>query len=135
MFKNRINHQAEAVKAYLSARDGIEPSWDSEFKRYMARPEIAQWHNCRERGYVVTLYNNQDQINIAFFEHRNSDAICAVMWHQHTLNPPTIDNAEFGDVYNDKWGVSHSVGYGQVTQMADWIYDQLETFWLQSSES
>lgn len=87
---------------------------------------VARWENCREQGYVVSCLNDRhEQLNIAFFEHRNSDDICAVAWSQLTMNAPTIDTAIFGDVYKTKWDVSHSVGFGQFREMADWIKDQI----------
>ena len=121
--------QANAVKAYLEMHGGVEASWDDNYKRY-APVHIAEWHNCRERGYVVIFMNpKREQLNIAFFEHRNSDSICAIRWVQNTINPPTIDTAKFGDVYKDKYDVSHSVGYGKASDMADWIMEQLGDHW------
>lgn len=124
------NYQAQAVMCFLRTRT-IEDSWNKEFHKYDAEPLISRWENCREQGYVVSLRtgNGCDQINIAFFEHRNSDEICAVKWEQWTINAPTIDTAEFGDVYKTKHDVSHSVPPGQVCEMADWIWEQLEAFW------
>jgi len=109
------NHQAKAVLAFMQVHDG------------MAQPEVARWENCREQGYVISMKNeNGDQINIAFFEHRNTDSICAVEWKQNTTNAPTIDTAVFGNVYKDKFDVSHRVGYGQISEMANWIWSRLE---------
>lgn len=127
--------QAEAVFAYLSAKGGIENSWSDALKKYVARPSVARWHNCREQGFVVSLSsaNYSRQINIAFFEHRNSDEICAVEWEQRTFNPPTIDTAKFGNVYRDKFDVSHSVSYGRPAEMADWIMARLTAFWAETS--
>ncbi len=128
---NTSRGQAEAVLAYLSDSDGIDESWNDETKDYDAMPKVAEWHNGRERGFVITMRSgdHKRQINIAFFEHRNSDNICAVMWEQRTMNPPTIINAEFGDVYKDKWDVSKSVSVGECMEMADWIREQLIEFW------
>lgn len=122
---------SRAVRAHLSGYSGIEESWSSEWKRYMAEPEINRWHNCREQGYVISMHsqNYSRQLNIAFFEHRNSDNICAIKWEQKTWNPPTIDNAEFGDIYKDKYDVSHQVSYNQAYEMSEWIYEQLVEFW------
>lgn len=132
MLISSISQQARAVKCYLEAFDGIEPSYNGD--GYSAFPYIAEWYNGREHGYVVYL-RNQDytkQINIAFFEHRNSDSIHAVKWLQHTgINPPTIDSAEFGDVYKNKFDTSYAVDYGQPADMAHWIYDELESFWIE----
>ena len=127
--------QARAVLAYLQVKEGVESSWSDDGKRYMAEPKIARWENCREQGYVISLYHHggrlgsSTQLNIAFFEHRNSDSICAVLWCQSTMNSPTIDTAQFGEVYKTKWEVSHEVGYGKPADMADWISNELDGFW------
>jgi hypothetical protein len=128
-------HAADAVLAYISRASGLEKTWGPDYKGgkdYQAHPEIAEWHNCREQGYIIYLRSEdyEKQLNIAVFEHRNSDSICAVMWEQRTLNPPTIDTAEFGDVYKTKWDISHSVNYDQASLMADWIINELESFWI-----
>ena len=126
--------QARAVLAYLSYGDGIECSWsDGEYK---ARPTVARWENCREQGYVVSLKSEDRnrQLNVAFFEHRNSDNICAVMWEQVTLNSPTIDTAEFGNVYKDKHDVSKGVPYGEAEKLASWVLKQLADFWERTSK-
>lgn len=124
--------QAKAVRAYLAANDGIEESWSSEFKRYQAEPKISRWENGREQGYVVWMRSAKydRQINIAFFEHRNSDEICAIEWEQCTINAPTIDSAQFGDVYKTKYDVSYSVGHGEAACMANWIFERLTAFWM-----
>ena len=100
-----------------------------------AHINIGRWENCREQGYVVYMRSSGgDQLNIAFFEHRNSDSICAVKWKQRTINSPTIDTAEFGDVYTDKFDVSHRVGFGACQQMASWIAEQFYEFWVENNE-
>ena len=120
-------YQARAVLMHLQAISTIESSWDDEFKMYKARPNVARWQNCREQGYVVMLNNKQyNQLNIAFFEHRNSDSICAIAWKENTINAPTIDTAQFGDIYKDKYDISHSVSYGQYKEMAEWNATQLK---------
>ena len=118
------NPQAKAVLAFLQYYIG-------EDRNVM----VARWENCREQGYVVSLnsYNYRRQLNIAFFEHRNSDAIHAVKWEQKTINTPNIDTAEFGDdVYTHKGDTSKSVGYGEVSEMAQWINNELEKFYVET---
>ena len=44
------------------------------------------------------------------------------------MNAPTIETAKFGDVYKTKWDVSHTVGYGEIMDMADWIEEELQKF-------
>jgi hypothetical protein len=120
-----------AVRAILSSRS-IEDSYDSTIHSYKAQPEIARWENCREQGYVIVFRVgfSSPQLNIAFFEHRNSDSICAIEWEQSTINTPTIDTMDTnGKVYKDKWDVSKSVNVGNYDEMADWIMERLEAFW------
>jgi hypothetical protein len=123
--------QARAVLAYLSAKCGVEESWNAERHYYEDEPEFDRWHNCREQGYVVQYRHGGRQLNIAFFEHRNSDSICAVEWEQTTINPPTIDTfPKEHPYYESKWAVSKTVPFGQATEMADWIFVRLRAFWL-----
>jgi hypothetical protein len=79
---------------------------------------------------VIVLRANLRQLNIAFFEHRNSDDICAIEWEQITINAPTIDSAEFGGMYKNKFDVSQSFRYGEAIKMAEWIYGRLNDFWI-----
>ena len=126
------NYQARATLMFLQRDADIEESWDDERGRYDAEINVARWGNCREQGYIVSLRNKKSkQLNIAFFEHRNSDVICAVKWQQGSVNALTIDNAEFADVYKDKYDVSHTAGYGKACEMAEWIITELRNHWMQ----
>ena len=129
--KDGANKQARAVLCLLQEMT-IEESWSTDFHRYTAEPTVARWENCREQGYVVSLRseNRQDQINIAWFEHRNSDSICAVKWEQSTPNAPTIETAQFGNVYADKYDVSHSSKPYDCLEMAEWIEAELQAWWI-----
>ncbi len=75
------------------------------------------------------------QINIAFFEHRNSDSICAIKWEQSTINSPTIDTMQTDEIYKDKWDISKTVDYGEVSEMANWIEKELIKFWIENKNS
>jgi len=128
--KDGAGYQARCVLAFLQ-RHNIEESWSDVYKCYQAKTEIGRWENCREQGYVVYLRNKKhDQINIAFFEHRNTDSICAICWLQNTINSPNIDSAKFDGVYKDKYDLSYSVGYHEFEDMANWIFNQLKNHWL-----
>jgi hypothetical protein len=124
VFNDGANWQAQAVAAYVVGNTGIE----TDYPASVYEPEIARWHNCREQGYVISFSVASKQLNIAFFEHRNSDSICAVMWEQRTINPPNIDSAQFGDIYKDKYDTSYSTGYGEVVKMGGWICERLQEF-------
>lgn len=117
------NHQARAVLMYLQ---GIV----TRNEKNNPSPEVSRWENCREQGYIVSLrsIDYKKQLNIIFFEHRNSDEICAVKWEQTSLNSLNIDTAEFGDIYKDKYDVSYTVSYGEIKDMAEWISEQLDQF-------
>lgn len=130
------SYQARAVLMFLQPFLNIEDSWNKERNQYEADVQVARWENCREQGYVLTLRNKDysRQLNIAFFEHRNSDSICAIKWEQSTTNSPTIDTAEFGDVYKDKYDTSFDVRYGEIQQMSQWIIKQFEEFWEETSQ-
>lgn len=129
IFNDGANWQAQAVAAYICNTE-TKSSFDLQQCSYLAQPTISRWYNGREQGYVISLSSkNRKQLNIAFFEHRNSDNICAVAWEQQTINPPTIDTAKFGNIYKDKWDVSHTVNYGQIVEMGEWIVEQLDNFY------
>lgn len=127
------NSQARATLAYLQGYIGIDSSYSTERHAFLAEPLVFRWHNCREQGYVVSMRSRMSrrQINIAWYEHRNSDSICAVQWEQHTVhgNPPTLGEMLDANVMKDKYDVSHSVNYGCSQQMAAWIFERLTAFW------
>jgi hypothetical protein len=128
---------AQAVMVLAKGMSTIDSSWNSEYKEYDAKIKVARWENCREQGYVFFLRSKdyQRQLNVAFFEHRNSDSICAVKWEQITGNAsPNIDMlVAQEDVYTDKWDVSHTVSYNEHYQMAEWIVKQFNDFWEETS--
>lgn len=131
------NVQARAVLCFLQGVCHF--IHDDEFAKILGNSiYVARWENCREQGYVVTMNvtNGKDyyQLNIAFFEHRNSDSIHAVKWEQTLMNSPNINTARFGDVYKDKYDTSHAVGYGQVLEMAQWICSELEAYFIEKSK-
>jgi hypothetical protein len=126
-----IGAAALAVQAYIEARDGVESSWNTDSKRYDAEPRVAPWYNGRERGIVIYMNNanHRDQINIAIYEHRNSDNICALMWRQQTyINPPSLATLP-ENVFKDKWDVTESWSYYKAVDAAQWVVEQLNQFW------
>lgn len=110
---------ARAVLAYM--QDIIGEIGDRVF--------VSRWHNGREEGYVFYAHKGGEQLNIAVFEHRNSDDICAVKWFQSTgSNPPNIYTADFGDAYKDKNDVSFRVPYANAFDMASWVVNEFYRF-------
>lgn len=129
---DNVNWQAHGVLAALRRFDGIECSWDQESCQYLAEPEVNPWFNGRERGYVISLrsINCMRRLNIVFFEHRNSDSICAVMFEKTGINPPNInDIPESHPFKKSKYDHDFSVSCGEFIKMSDWIMDRLSEFW------
>ena len=127
------NRQVQAVLAMFQMFlcDGIEASWNADWGRYEADITVARWENCREQGYILSMRAqdwNKGQLHIAFFEHRNSDELCAIKWNKTSMNTPTINDVP-EDAFPDKWTHAHEEKYGNVRQMAHWIFVQFEEFW------
>lgn len=125
--------QAVAVQAYLTAfAEGIQASYKDGY--FEAGVQIHRWHNGREQGYVVQMVVPfaSKQINIAFFEHRNSDQIHAVMFEALTYgDPATLSHVPDGQ-YESKRDTTFHVDFGEAAKMAEWIIEQLEDFWVQN---
>lgn len=137
-FQDGAGNQAKATLMALQGHGEIEESYNEKTKDYDAKIYVDRWKNGREQGYIVMLekdaHNSKSkshkQINIAFFEHRNTDDIHAIVWEQATfLHPPTIDTAKFGNIYKDKSDTSFCVEFGEYQKMADFIFSELEKFW------
>lgn len=133
------HYNARAVLMLIQGLFYIEESWNDEYKEYDAKPKVARWENCREQGYVISLdvrpfKQGVQRLNIAFFEHRNSDSICAVAWEQDGINSINIDTMNHEKYMNDKYAVDHSVSYNQAYDMAEWICEQFKEYWLKNSK-
>jgi hypothetical protein len=130
-----IGAAALAVQSYLEARDGLDASWNSDKGRYEAEPRVAPWYNGRERGIVVYMTDRQykEQINIAIYEHRNSDNICALVWIQNTgINPPCLATLP-EMVLETKWDVDETWSYRDAVDAADWVVEKLNDFWKENA--
>lgn len=130
---DNANWQAQGVLAAIRRIDGLEASRVPGGMEYRAEPEVNSWHNGRERGYVISLngFGYSKRMNIAFFEHRNSDSICAVMFETYAnINPPTINDIPDDHPYvRSKWDYDFSAGCGEFIKMSDWIIDRMNEFW------
>lgn len=129
---NKADEQSIHVLHIMSERG----FWQRAAEICMIPPKVARWENCREQGYVVCVKSPKatKQINIAFFEHRNSDEIHAVKWEQLSTNSLTIETAIFGDIYKDKWDTSHKVPKGCARSMSIWIVSELSK-WLEDNKN
>lgn len=113
-------YQARAVLMHLQGRGPIE------HKTYTAIINVGRWENGREQGYVVMLTDKKgQQLNIAFFEGRNSDSINAIEWIQSSINTPNIDSQAYYVIPQNEHHRSHSVTFAKYAEMADLIYNRL----------
>lgn len=95
--------QAQAVLAYV--RGNIYHLTEDKYYKTSLRIQVGRYENCREQGYVISVYfyGKKDgnpvrlQRNYAVYQHRNSDAICVLISNTWTINTPGI-----GDMWKDK---------------------------------
>lgn len=118
-----INGQALAVLALLSGREN-----ELAFRVVKTAP----WYNGRERGVLFRFGNEAGPVlNVAVFEHRNSDQLCAVAWVRDGwgTNPPNIStDGGFAYPTDNKYDVSHSVPYGRAGDMELWVLKRVREF-------
>ena len=100
---------------------------------YDMNVEVGRWENGREQGYIVRIPAKSwvgPYLNIAFFEHRNSDEICILRWHQTDINMPNITNATFEydgkKFYDSKYDVTKSWACYSYREAAEWIAEELK---------
>jgi len=123
-----VNRQAWAVLHMLAGRE-LDCNADDVNVYFTTAP----WYNGRERGFVLSCWMlfEREQLNVAFFEHRNSDSICALKWvSEQRNNPPTIaDSGSLAYPTDNKFDdIAFSVGYGDAGRMADWVRKQFEDY-------
>lgn len=134
-FQFGIKNQAWAVMHMLDR----EPDFaDYENGNYNVYIKTLPWYNGREAGFVVSMKENGYTgkcVHIAVFEHRNSDEICALRWEtdnfyfNHPLEDKNIFDIAYGGKNKTKYDLSKTVGYGKCGEMAEWVYEQLASFY------
>lgn len=127
-FDDGASTQAKIVLALLASFE-IEESWDSARCEYTARMDVNRWHNCRERGYSVAIrpkkwLRNQD-VHIAWAEHRNSDDIVVYEYKGILMNPLTVHDM---NQQPESWSGKH-FPVGQWQEAADYIKERLLIAW------
>lgn len=118
------NYKAQAILAILRGMVDSEVFYDLTGEQQRgAEVHVGRFENCREQGYVFTLYYNWSQIrNYAVYEHRNSDQICVLESDAITINTPSID-AMFGD--RGKYDVDHFFNYDEIYPAAMYIMEDM----------
>ena len=135
-----INRQARAVMQYLDREPNFAEYREGQYRvNFVTRP----WWNCRESGFVLSMQQSHYSgpwLHIAVYEHRNSDNICALRWEtereymNHPLEDKNIWDNAYGGADKTKYDVAYSVGEGEVSQMADWVYSQFEEYYKPNKE-
>lgn len=108
----------------------VENSWSKEQERYLAKPTVSLWYNGREQGYFLSVKKGEEQLNIFFFEHRNSDDIIIKYFigHMEQQDIYQIDDLPDG-VYKDKYHYDMSFRYNQPIEAAEAIQSLFEDFY------
>lgn len=86
--------------------------------------------NLRERGFVLRAHSPKGEyLHLAFFEHRNSDDLCALKWvgDQSPTGGYTADDVPTS-VYPDKWSVTKQWPCREFAPAAEWVYETIESF-------
>lgn len=117
------NYKARAIMCILQGRineikdaDGLGHSKDVMI-------HIGRFENCREQGYVFTLFCECKFIkNYAVYEHRNSDNICVLVNDSFTMNTPNA-NTMFGD--RGKYDVDAMFQYDEIMEASNYIVDAM----------
>ena len=113
------NWQAQAVLAYLKSCE------DHNI-------HVTRYDNCREQGYIFykrvlnLAENKMCQMNIAVYEHRNSDALCIVAFEKLTHESPL--NSDVWENMEDKWDTTADFDCGKIVDCGDTILEMFEEF-------
>lgn len=119
MFKDDgANWQAQCVAIYLKRLFVDDINLD--------KINVIRYENCREQGYLFYIKIKKAQLNIAIYEHRNSDNLCVVYNEIVTANAPT--NETIWETMQDKWDVNKHFDCGEIVACGDYIYDVIQDF-------
>lgn len=134
-----ISSQPMAILHFMQNMEPAFANYKNEFYTDV-NFQTLPWYNGRERGIVISMsINYQTNIHIAFFEHRNSDAIHCLKWItkspycNHPLEDPNIFEVAYKG--KTKWDTSKSFLEGEIGKCADWIYGEFEDFYLAQKKS
>jgi hypothetical protein len=126
------NWQARCVLCYLQGNIHeidffIEEELNLEKKETSIY--VGRYENCREQGYVVTLWHKGRRINYAIYEHRNSDELIVLKSKCKTTNTPNVD-AMWKDKgeNSSKYDYDKSFSCGDIVLCGDWIINDMKIF-------
>jgi hypothetical protein len=132
------NWQAQAVLAYvrtfafsvkdIKKPDDISPAQETEIERLLSfiHIEVGRYENCREQGYTFKVYCFSKGLNVAVFEHRNSDTLCLNVFDGIFINTPTWEDVWKGK--ESKWDYDYSFPYGSIVECGEKVISLLKEF-------
>ena len=121
-----MNAQAYALMHFLSTQEPHTARYQDG--KYQINIRCVPYMNCRERGFVLEIRQTygDEPVCLAFFEHRNSDALCCIRWqsaqYQHCYTASDIPDS----VYPDKWSVTKSWDYMDLTGAYKYVLDVIQ---------
>ena len=114
------NWQAQCVLAYLRSHLSLVKN----------EIQVTRYDNCREQGYIffMRLYTESGikQMNIAVYEHRNSDDLCIVSCDKTTFNAPLTQ--DIWENMKDKWDTTANFDCGNILDCGSTIIDIFQEF-------
>lgn len=131
-FEDGANYQAQAVMCLVKGwyENIVDDTFNDKTGEYEARINVGRYENCREQGYIFSLVvptkNGQVQRNYAVYEHRNSDAICLVVFDLNTAYNCAPLSSDVYDKMKDKWDTTKD--FFDVTECATYIRNSMVDF-------
>ncbi len=118
-----MNAQAYALMHFLSTQEPHTARFNDG--KYQIEIRCKPYMNGRERGFVLEIRQGIgcDPVCLAFFEHRNSDLLCCIKWvPSWPVECYRADDIPH-DVYPDKWSVTKSWDYMDLTGASKYVLD------------
>ena len=121
-----MNAQAYALMHFLSTQEPHTARYQDG--KYQIEIRCKPYMNGRERGFVLEIRQGigHDPVCLAFFEHRNSDALCCIKWVPSWPRECYRAGDIPHDVYPDKWSVTRSWDYMDLVGASKYVLDVIQ---------
>lgn len=118
-----MNPQAHLLLQVIAQRVDAEVE-ESEHLWMTTSP----YTNCREMGFVLSVigFGKVDTLNLCFYEHRNSDSLCAIKWRgQLPIDGGCRAEHIPTEVFPNKWSPTMEWGHGKLWEAAAWAVEEI----------
>ena len=119
------NWQAVGVMAYLRSRTEYAMN-TATHANVFSQLTIGRYENCREQGYIVSCKVNGGQRNWCFYEHRNTDRLCVVVFDCFSIDTPSKEKV--WEVMKDKYDVTKDFECGEILECGQYILEDIKEF-------